>query len=135
MKPPEMIFVLASPRSGSTLLRVMLAGHSQLFSPPELNLLPFSTMGERDRELGAGAHRVINCDQRVGLVEAVMSLLGLDVERSEQWVHRWVTTNISVERMYFLLRSIAAPRRLVDKATLNASSKGILRRSVEISPS
>src|SRR6185369_7287319 len=28
-----MLFILSPPRSGSTLLRVMLAGHSRLFSP------------------------------------------------------------------------------------------------------
>src|SRR5438874_2417 len=38
-------FLLSSPRSGSTLLRVMLAGHPALFVPPELHLLPFSSMG------------------------------------------------------------------------------------------
>ena len=50
-KLPGIIFLLSSPRSGSTLLRVMLAGHPDLFSPPELHLLPFSTMKERQKEL------------------------------------------------------------------------------------
>ncbi|MGL5074682.1 MAG: SDR family NAD(P)-dependent oxidoreductase, partial [Waterburya sp.] len=45
-------FILSSPRSGSTLLRVMLAGHPSLSSPPELHLLPFDTMVEREAELG-----------------------------------------------------------------------------------
>ncbi|MEH1949605.1 MAG: phosphopantetheine-binding protein [Nostoc sp.] len=49
---PGIIFILSSPRSGSTLLRVMLAGHPSLFSPPELHLLPFNTM--REREEGRG---------------------------------------------------------------------------------
>jgi len=35
--------VLSPPRSGSTLLRVMLGGHPQLFAPPELELLSFNT--------------------------------------------------------------------------------------------
>ena len=38
------IFVLSPPRSGSTLLRVILGGHSQLFAPPELYLLCFNNL-------------------------------------------------------------------------------------------
>src|SRR5690606_22428709 len=32
---PPAVFVLAPPRSGTTLLRVLLGGHSRLFAPPE----------------------------------------------------------------------------------------------------
>jgi len=46
-KNPTAIFVLSPPRSGSTLFRVMLAGHPQLFAPPELDLLSFNTLRER----------------------------------------------------------------------------------------
>src|SRR5690606_29517854 len=38
------VFILCSPRSGSTLLRVMLAGHPDLFAPPELHLLHHRSM-------------------------------------------------------------------------------------------
>ena len=48
------VFVLSPPRSGSTLLRAMLAGHPRLFAPPELYLLPFDTLAER-RDWFAGA--------------------------------------------------------------------------------
>ena len=44
---PAAAFVLSSVRSGSTLLRVMLAGHPDLFCPPELHLLPYADMRER----------------------------------------------------------------------------------------
>ena len=46
-KNPPTIFVLSPPRSGSTLLRVMLGGHPDLFAPPELELLSFIGMAER----------------------------------------------------------------------------------------
>lgn len=131
---PEMVFILSSPRSGSTLLRVMLAGHSDFFSPPELNLLPFGTMRERDLELGASAYRAMDCDQRVGLVEAVMNLRGMDTEQSEAFLQHWVDQDICVERMYAKLREMVAPRRLVDKATLNASCLRFLEKSKRVSP-
>src|SRR6185295_2041789 len=46
-KNPPAIFILSPPRSGTTLLRVMLAGHPRLFAPPELELLSFNTLSER----------------------------------------------------------------------------------------
>ena len=46
-KNPPAVFVLSPPRSGSTLMRVMLGGHPRLFSPPELELLSFNTLRER----------------------------------------------------------------------------------------
>jgi len=50
---PGIVFLLSSPRSGSTLLRVMMAGHPGLFCPPELHLLPFGTMAERRAALAS----------------------------------------------------------------------------------
>lgn len=41
-KNERAVFILNSPRSGSTLLRVMLAGHPALFVPPELRMLLFN---------------------------------------------------------------------------------------------
>lgn len=52
-KNPRAVFVLSPPRCGSTLLRVMLAGHPGLFAPPELELLNFDSLGAR-REYCAG---------------------------------------------------------------------------------
>jgi biotin carboxylase len=134
MMLPEMVYVLSSPRSGSTLLRVMLGGHSALFSPPELNLLPFCNMAERDHHLGAAAHKLIDCDQRSGLVEAVMRLARLEAEAAEDWVRNFVERQVPTRSMYQVLRGMAAPRRLVDKSTLNASSPDFLFKSTCVTP-
>jgi Sulfotransferase family len=40
------VFVLSAPRSGSTLLRVVLGSHSRLFAPPELPLMHLSVRAE-----------------------------------------------------------------------------------------
>ncbi len=44
---PRAIFILSPPRSGTTLLRIMLAGHRDLFAASELQLLGFRTLDER----------------------------------------------------------------------------------------
>jgi amino acid adenylation domain-containing protein len=46
-KNPPAAFILSAPRSGSTLLRVMLGGHSRLFAPPELQLLNYNTLADQ----------------------------------------------------------------------------------------
>src|SRR4029453_13336077 len=52
-KNPQAVFILCTARSGSTLLRVMLGGHRELFAPPELLLLPFNSLRQR-REIFSG---------------------------------------------------------------------------------
>ena len=49
--PRRMVFVLANPRSGSTLTQLILNANPKLFAPQELYLLHFYTMGERRRRL------------------------------------------------------------------------------------
>jgi hypothetical protein len=129
-----MIFLLASTRSGSTLLRVMLAGHPELFSPPELNLLPFHSMSEREATLRGLTYCAMPCDLRVGLLEAVMRIKQIDALRAGDWLHQLALTGVLVSDMYRELQRVVAPRRLVDKSTLNCSCIDYLHRSRWISP-
>jgi acyl carrier protein len=50
-KNPPIAFLQSGPRSGSTLFRVMLAGHPALFSPPELGILWYDTLRDWQRGL------------------------------------------------------------------------------------
>jgi hypothetical protein len=107
MPTSSIVFVIGAPRSGTTLLRLMLAGHSRLFSPPELVIAPYETMSERKREL----------EQRYwekgGLRRTFMELEGLDVEAAKTRVD--ALSESSVPDVYALLQQLAAPRILVDK--------------------
>lgn len=107
--PTPMAFILSSPRSGSTLLRVMLAGHPQLCSPPELHLLPFGTMAQRAEEL-ALSHL------GEGLERALMELNGWDASQAQDQVQQWVTENRSVGEVYQQLQTWAGDRLLIDKS-------------------
>jgi pimeloyl-ACP methyl ester carboxylesterase/NAD(P)-dependent dehydrogenase (short-subunit alcohol dehydrogenase family)/acyl carrier protein len=121
-KTPGPIFILCSPRSGSTLLRVMLAGHPGLFSPPELHLLPFQGMKERLEKLGSSY-------LAEGLQRALMELAGLDAAESRREVERLEKEDVSVQSVYELLRRKSAPRKLVDKSPTYASDFGALQRA------
>jgi pimeloyl-ACP methyl ester carboxylesterase len=120
--PPDVVFLLSGPRSGSTLLRVMLAGHPRLFCPPELHLLPFDTLADQRRELGQSyLHE--------GLQRALMDLQGCDAEASKAILDGWLAEGLPVQRAYARLRHLAAPRLLVDKSPTYAGSIETLRRA------
>jgi acyl transferase domain-containing protein/pimeloyl-ACP methyl ester carboxylesterase len=121
-KNPPAIFLLSSPRAGSTLLRVMLAGHPQLFSPPELHLLPFGTMAEREAQLK-------DSYLGEGLQRTFMELMDLDATASKSLIANLVAQKTPVQEVYALIQKLAAPRVLVDKSPSYAGSMTTLRRA------
>ncbi|MBN2312143.1 MAG: amino acid adenylation domain-containing protein [Candidatus Hydrogenedentes bacterium] len=119
---PPAVFLLSSPRSGSTLLRVMLAGHSELFCPPELHLLPFRAMKERDEKLGASY-------LGEGLQRTLMELHGINADAAGRHVTEWLERDEPIQRVYGRLQRLAAPRMLVDKSPTYASDRATLDRA------
>ena len=74
---PPAVFVLSPPRSGSTLLRVMLGGHPRLFAPPELELLSFNTLAERRAAFSGRDSFWLE-----GVIRAVMEIRGCGAEEA-----------------------------------------------------
>lgn len=131
------VFILTAPRSGSTLLRVMLAGHPGLFAPPELRLLEFKTMQEREVSLGPcnfGGCSKHTCDQRHGLQRAFMELLHLDENGSRRMIEEMLERDQSTLHAFQSLIDHAAPRRLVDKSPSYAARLETLQRSSQLFP-
>ena len=124
-KLPPAAFILSSPRSGSTLLRVMLAGHPSLSSPPELHLLPFETMAERERELGVS-------QLGEGLKRAFMALKGIDAESSQKLVEDLIKEDLSIAQVYQMLQQLSGDRLLVDKSPTYASNSETLAKAETI---
>jgi hypothetical protein len=113
-------FVVGAPRSGTTLLRVMLAGHPRLFSPPEMVIAPFSTMRERKERL----------DQRFwekgGLRRTLMELEGLDVDAAK--AAEAALEDKTVPEVYQYLTDRLGDRILVDKCPhLVATPEALVR--------
>src|SRR6185295_14755265 len=111
-KNPRVAFILSSARSGSTLLRIMLAGHPALFCPPELNLLFFEDMQEWQQNIGFG-HELEWTS--AGVQWALMELLGLESAPGQACVDDLVTRNESTQQVYARLQALADPRLLIDK--------------------
>ncbi len=121
---PRAVFVLAPPRSGSTLFRIMLGGHPELFSPPELELLSFNTLGQR-RAVCSGRYGLM----REGLLRALMEIDGGSPEEAEQKMAGYEAGDLTVRRFYGLLQEQVAPRTLVDKTTTYGQDPEVLRRA------
>jgi acyl transferase domain-containing protein/acyl-CoA synthetase (AMP-forming)/AMP-acid ligase II/pimeloyl-ACP methyl ester carboxylesterase/acyl carrier protein len=108
------IFILSSPRSGSTLLRVMLAGHPLLSSPPELHLLPFNDMKERAEELSISY-------LGEGLQRALMELQQIDAPTAQNLVEKFTQENKSIQEVYQYLLDGVGDKLLIDKSPTYAN--------------
>lgn len=119
------VFLLSSPRAGSTLLRVMLAGHGDLFCPPELHLLPFDTLTERQQRLG-------DSYLHEGLLRALMELMDLDASQTQAMLTEWVDHRMSIQAVYDKLQQLAGSRLLVDKSPTYGLNRAILERGEQL---
>lgn len=103
----RVIFVLGAPRSGTTLLRVMLAGHPQLFSPPEMVISIFETMEERREYLETRFW------EKGGLQRALMGLGDLTVEQAREAAD--AMNSLTIPEVYQWFNHAMGDRFLVDK--------------------
>jgi len=110
------VFILSAPRCGSTLLRVMLAGHPEIFAPPELRLLGYRTLDQ-----WAAAHDGKFSFFREGLVQALMEALQIEQDVALRWINDAIDDRLPVEAVYRKLQdAIGSSRLLVDKTPLYA---------------
>jgi acyl-CoA synthetase (AMP-forming)/AMP-acid ligase II len=117
-------FILSPPRSGSTLLRAMLAGNPGLFAPPELYLLPFDDLADR-KAWFSGAQKF----QLEGNVRAVMQLMGCDADVAQRFVDDAEGKGTSTQDYYRVLQQSLGARLLVDKTPYYAARQETLGRA------
>jgi amino acid adenylation domain-containing protein len=120
------VFVLAPPRSGTTLLRALLGGHPQLFAPPELELLSFNTLAERAAAL-TGRYAF----WREGVVRGLMELHHCAAEAAQALMAEREARGQSVKSFYRELQGWLGSRLLVDKTPAYALDGAILARMEE----
>ena len=123
-KNPPAVFILAPPRSGTTLLRVMLGGHPGLFAPPELELLGFNDLRERARR--CAEHDTFWLQ---GTVRALMELHGCSADEAWQRMAQFEAQELDTGDFYRVLQDAAPERLLVDKTPFYSVSLDILRQA------
>ncbi len=125
-KNPRAVFLLSPPRSGSTLLRTMLAGHPGLFAPPELQLLVFETMDQRYRSFKDREGFWLE-----GTLQALMEAEAIDLEEARRRIGECESRAMSCKAFYRLLQEADPGRLLVDKTSYYALEPSILARAEE----
>ncbi len=128
-KNPSIFFSHSCVRSGSTLFRVMLAGHPMLYSPPELGILWYDTMREWRRSLtdpsyGHGFHWAAQ-----GLQWTFMDLMKRDPDTVRAYLDELVAQDTPIYDVYARLQELAGPRFLVDKSPSYTMSLETLQRA------
>jgi amino acid adenylation domain-containing protein len=123
---PPALFVLAPPRSGTTLLRVMLAGNPSLFAAAELQLLGFDTLRQRE-DAFSGKYAL----WLEGTIRAVMELKGCDADQAKSLMAELTERGLSCRECFGLLQEWARPRMIVDKSPSYALDPGVLARAEE----
>ena len=125
----EPVFILSAPRCGSTLLRVMLAGHPDLFAPPELRLMNFASLSDWHQTLD-GQYRFF----RDGLVQAVMHATDVSEEKARDTLEDFAAQGWASSRVLNWLQYQLAGRILVDKTPIYALSPSVLSRILRCFP-
>lgn len=129
MIPP--LFILAPPRSFTSVVCAMIGQHPELYGLPEVNLFAADTVGELDR--WHGMRRRL----RHGLLRAVaeLGLGGQDgetIDIAESWLGR--NRDVRTAQIFGDLAVWAGPRGLVDKSPIYTIDDLALERIWEAFP-
>lgn len=124
-KNPRAAFLLSAPRSGSTLLQVILAGNPGLFAPPELHLLWFYDLRQRRMVYSQESNKHLVS----GTIRAMMELDNLSVEQATEFMQQCEDRGMTTTEFYGLLQARLGSRLLVDKTPSYAYTMDILRRA------
>jgi len=108
---PPAVFVLSPPRTGSTLLRVILGGHPMLFAPPELNLLFFNTLRERNTNLAGADSSLLH-----GTIRAIMQIKQCSMEHAQEILQGFENQDMTVKEFYGQIQAWVGDQLLVDKS-------------------
>ena len=115
------IFILCSPRSGSSLLQLCLNANDNIYAGQELFLLMFKTMGERRLLL-----KHTSFDE--GLTKTYMELTGKSYIQTQEYIDKLPDSHL-IATIYDELQSLAHPRILVDKTPSNVHHINIISKS------
>ncbi len=110
-KNPPAIFILAPPRSGTTLLRVMLAGHPDLFAATELQLLGFNTLDERRRAFSGKFSLWLE-----GTIRTIMEIKNCDADDAKGIMAEYEQRHCTTKQFYRVLQNWIGDRTIVDKS-------------------
>ncbi len=121
------IFILAPPRSGTTLLRVMLAGHPDIFAANELQLLHFDNLNER-----ANAYETKFSLWKEGSIRALMELKNISADEAKSIIQNAEKNTVSTQAFFNTIQGLIGDKILVDKSPSYILDQNALQRAEDI---
>ncbi|WP_196161691.1 type I polyketide synthase [Reinekea sp. G2M2-21] len=117
-------FILSSVRSGSTLLRVMLAGHKDLFCPPELHLLEYPDLNSRLKS-------ETSPDRDQGLIRAYSELFDIKITEAKGIINEYYAGGAETKKLLsdLAIKSEQKGKLLIDKSPGNANKLETLEKA------
>ena len=111
---PEIVFILAPPRSFTSVVCAMLGQHPQMYAVPELRLFGCETVGEWIQQCSKASYQMAS-----GTLRAVAELVfgdqtGYAVTMSQNWLRQ--RSHWSTRQLTKFLGRIVHPRILVEKS-------------------
>jgi iturin family lipopeptide synthetase B len=123
-KAAPVMFILCPSRSGSTLLRIILAGHPKLFAPQEFELLSFNTLAERNEALTGKFSLYLE-----GVIRAIMELKKIDADEAKKIMEEFENRDMTVREFYGILQTWLGDRILVEKTPQYTYDIEVLKRA------
>ena len=129
--PRPVLFLLAGPRSGSSLVQLSLNRHPKIWAPQELYLLSYKDMAERKAKL----HDVdATLPVSQGLVNTIADIRGCSFEQAGAIVAEMERDRLDTRDVYYILQEWGEAKGMVlcDKTPPYAWSIETLRRAETI---
>jgi Sulfotransferase family len=129
MKQP--LFILAPPRSFTSVVCAMIGNHPQMCGLPETNLFAAATLGELrqiHRSRPRFAHGLLRSIAQLGLGGQSIQ----DVDAAQQWLDE--QDDVPTAELFRDLMDCAAPRAVIDKSPMYVYADGALDRIIDAFP-
>lgn len=127
----EPLFILAPPRSFTSVMCGMIGQHPAMYSLPEVNLFAadsYEALGRLYRRRPGFRHGLLRAVAELGLGEQTPDNINI----ARQWLEEH--NDVSVAKIYYDLADWASPRRLVDKSPIYVYSIETLQRMRQAFP-
>jgi phthiocerol/phenolphthiocerol synthesis type-I polyketide synthase E len=118
------VFVLGCPRSGTTIFRCMLMGHPNIYAGPELHMMQFDSLLQRERALvDIGTSWMV-----MGFSQTIQDLTGWSERQAFHYVSTLTKRDLPVQEVYRIIHGYCPRPMIVDKSPSLARSLATMEK-------
>lgn len=106
------VFVLGCPRSGTTIFRCMLMGHPDIYAGPELHMMQFDSLLQRERKIiDIGTSWMV-----MGFSQTIQDLTGWTERQAFHYVSTLTKRDLPIEDVYRIIHGYSPRPIVADKS-------------------